>query len=55
MLMPVIDRAKIEVSIVAAITEAVPGCLAIYRLGSWGTEAERPDSDLDLAVTATAS
>jgi predicted nucleotidyltransferase len=48
--MPVKDRALIETSIVTAIAEAIPGCLAIYRFGSWGTEAERPDSDLDLAI-----
>lgn len=28
--------------------------LAVYRFGSWGTDAQRPDSDIDLAILATA-
>jgi predicted nucleotidyltransferase len=36
--------------IVALLRDAVPGLVAVYRYGSWGTLHERPDSDLDLAV-----
>ena len=32
------------------ILEAHPTTQAIYRYGTWGTAAQRPDSDLDLAV-----
>lgn len=31
-----------------------PGLVAVYRFGSFGTDYERPDSDLDLAVYAGA-
>ncbi len=33
-----------------AICAAFPETEAIYRFGSWGTDAERIDSDLDVAV-----
>ena len=36
--------------LLAALREALPECLAIYRFGSWGTADQRPDSDIDLAV-----
>jgi predicted nucleotidyltransferase len=36
--------------IIKTLLEAIPGCQAIYCFGSWGTEAERPDSDIDIAV-----
>ena len=36
--------------LVAILVADLPDCLAVYRFGSWGTETERPDSDLDLAV-----
>ena len=32
------------------ILEGHPATLAIYRFGTWGTAAQRPDSDVDLAV-----
>lgn len=32
------------------LRDVLPDCQAIYRFGSWGTAAERPDSDIDLAV-----
>ena len=35
--------------LVAKLLENIPECRAIYRFGTWGTAAERPDSDLDLA------
>lgn len=36
--------------LVAALLSALPSCQAIYRFGSWGTDAQRPDSDIDLAL-----
>jgi uncharacterized protein len=36
--------------LLAALREALPDCLAIYRFGSWGTADQRPESDIDLAV-----
>jgi len=35
---------------VRMILQTLPDCLAIYRFGSWGSHAERHDSDLDLAI-----
>lgn len=32
------------------LREVLPDCQVIYRFGSWGTDDERPDSDIDLAV-----
>ena len=32
------------------ILEGHPATLAIYRFGTWGTAAQRPDSDVDVAV-----
>lgn len=43
-------KAQIQQQCINAICLAVPNCLAIYRFGSWGTEDERPDSDIDLAI-----
>ena len=40
---------------VAEIRSAVPGLVAVYRFGSSVSGARRPDSDVDLAVLATAS
>lgn len=42
----------LEKLLVGAVLDRLPGCIAIYRFGSWGTEAERPDSDLDIAILA---
>lgn len=36
------------------IKSALPGMVAVYRFGSWGTPNERPDSDVDRAVLMTA-
>ena len=36
--------------LIKALLEAVPDCRAIYRFGSWGSEDERSDSDIDLAI-----
>lgn len=44
------SRAKLIADIVARLRAAVPDLLAIYRFGTWGTQDERADSDLDLAV-----
>jgi uncharacterized protein len=41
---------NLKEQLINALLEAIPGCLAIYRFGSWQTEAERGDSDIDLAV-----
>ena len=37
-------------SITRHILESHPTTQAIYRFGTWGTAAQRPDSDLDVAV-----
>jgi predicted nucleotidyltransferase len=34
----------------SSLLSALPDCQAIYRFGSWGTAAQRPESDIDLAV-----
>lgn len=39
--------------LVAHLQQAVPGLMAVYRFGSWGTVHERSDSDIDLALLAT--
>lgn len=39
-----------EADIVRIVLEAYPDTEGVYRFGSSGTEYERPDSDLDLAV-----
>lgn len=46
------SRARLITDIVTSLRVAVPDTLAIYRFGTWGTAAERADSDLDLAVLA---
>lgn len=46
------DRKAIAARLVAHIRSFVPDLLAIYRFGTWGTTAERPDSDLDIAILA---
>lgn len=38
--------------IVARLRVVMPDVIAVYRFGTWGTAAERNDSDLDLAVLA---
>lgn len=35
------------------ILAQLPNALSLYRFGSWGTESERKDSDIDLAVVAS--
>ena len=37
-------------SINRLILQGHPTTLAIYRFGTWGTDAQRPDSDVDVAV-----
>jgi predicted nucleotidyltransferase len=34
----------------SSLLAALPDCQAIYLFGSWGTDAQRPESDIDLAV-----
>ena len=36
--------------IISAIVDCYPGVQGIYLFGSFGTEYERPDSDVDLAL-----
>ncbi|MDX9710022.1 MAG: nucleotidyltransferase domain-containing protein [Trichloromonas sp.] len=44
------NSADIEVKLVQALRSFFPDLLAVYRFGSWQTPAERPASDIDLAV-----
>lgn len=47
------DRIDHQVAaLVDRLREEFPAILAVYRFGSFGTEYERPASDLDLAVYA---
>ncbi|RNC68889.1 MAG: nucleotidyltransferase domain-containing protein [Desulfuromonadales bacterium] len=39
-----------KAQLVETLLDAIPACRAIYRFGSWGTDMQRPDSDIDLAV-----
>lgn len=41
---------QLQEKIIANLKEAIPDCQIIYRFGSWGSETERRDSDIDLAV-----
>jgi predicted nucleotidyltransferase len=34
------------------LAERLPGLLAVYRVGSFGTDAQLPDSDIDLGLQA---
>ena len=36
----------------AVLREHLPGLLGVWLFGTWGSEHERPDSDIDLAVLA---
>jgi len=48
---PIVCRiAELKKLFVKTLLEAVPCCLAIYRFGSWGTDAQRNDSDIDIAI-----
>lgn len=42
----------IDAAVVALLHDALPGLRAVYRYGSSGSEYERADSDIDLAVLA---
>lgn len=44
---PVIELKKL---IVETLLDAIPDCQAIYCFGSWGTGAQRSDSDIDIAI-----
>ena len=41
---------ELQERLIKTLVDAIPDCRAIYRFGSWGSDAERPDSDIDLAV-----
>ncbi len=43
-------KVKLIADIVTRLCAAMPDVIAVYRFGTWGTDAERADSDLDLAV-----
>ena len=36
--------------LVTHLSSTLPGLIAVYRFGSWGTTLARPDSDIDLAI-----
>ncbi|MDN5874731.1 MAG: nucleotidyltransferase domain-containing protein [Sinobacteraceae bacterium] len=40
--------------LVAMLSGRIPGLIAVYRFGSFGTPAQRRDSDIDLGVLADA-
>ena len=47
------DRFGHEMGVLSdRLREEFPGLISVYRFGSSGTEYERPESDLDLAVYA---
>lgn len=41
---------ELKERLVKALLGAIPACQAIYRFGSWGSDMQRPDSDIDLAI-----
>jgi predicted nucleotidyltransferase len=41
---------ELQQQLTDTLREAIPDCQAIYRFGSWGSDAERSDSDIDLAI-----
>lgn len=48
--MSVGDSTALDDTIKSHILEGLPTTQAIYRFGTWGTAAQRPDSDVDIAV-----
>lgn len=40
--------------LITELEKGIPGLVAAYRFGTWGTAAERADSDIDLAVLVRA-
>jgi predicted nucleotidyltransferase len=50
--MAVATPTELTEMIVRTLRDSIPGCLAIYLFGSWSTDAERPDSDIDIAILA---
>jgi predicted nucleotidyltransferase len=40
----------VQAELIETILASYPGTQALYLFGSWGTENEWPDSDVDLAV-----
>lgn len=44
------DSTALDDTIKRHILEGHPTAQAIYRFGTWGTAAQRPDSDVDIAV-----
>jgi uncharacterized protein len=52
---PVRSPGEVIDELVAALLTEIPTCQAIYRFGSWGSEAQRTDSDIDLAIMPLSS
>ena len=46
------SREKLIADMVTHLHSVLSDVIAVYRFGTWGTVAERADSDLDLAVLA---
>lgn len=46
------EHGRLLVALVGALRERLPGLLGAWLFGTWGTEHERPESDIDLAVLA---
>ena len=44
------SRIELQQQLINTLREAIPDCLAIYLFGSWGSDGERFDSDIDLAM-----
>lgn len=45
-------KVKLPAELAENLLSRFPELIAVYRFGSYGTEYERPESDLDLAVYA---
>jgi len=41
----------LQSQIVKMLLNSLPDTLAVYRFGSWGTQHERRESDIDLAAS----
>lgn len=44
------EAIQLQDQLIKALVAAIPDCQSIYSFGSWGTQAERRDSDIDLAI-----
>lgn len=48
------SKPQILKSLTEQLRAEIPGLLAVYRFGTWGTPDERTNSDIDIAVLAEA-